>query len=261
MKLVTFNIRCDYNQDGINNFEFRKPYILAKIHKESPDIICFQEVLPHVADWLKVNLTEYYIIGCGRDEELKNEQMSIAYKRTRYNLIKLEVFWLSDTPNIPGSRYTNQSDCPRLCTTALFQELETSALFRIYNTHLDHLGSETRALGLKQILEHISEQDKKEGPLLSAPIILTGDLNAVPDSDELQQLKQYPDLLDVTSHIPGTFHDYGRLSEPEKIDYIIAQKDILCNQVTIWDDSHQGIYLSDHYPVCAELLLQHDRFI
>lgn len=255
MKLVTFNIRCDYNQDGINSFEFRKPYILTKIREESPDIICFQEVLPHVADWLKDNLNEYYIIGCGRDAQLMNEQTSIAYKRTAYNLVQMEVFWLSETPYIPGSRYSNQSDCPRVCTMAFFQELESNAMVRIYNTHLDHIGSEARILGLEQILRHIMEQNNKESNLVPAPIILTGDFNALPESVEMQQLKLYPDLCDVTSSIHGTFHDYGRLPIPEKIDYIIAQNSISCNQVTLWDDNHQGVYLSDHYPVCAELRL------
>ena len=59
LKLVTFNIRCDYDQDGANSFRFRKPVILKKLAEEKPDVICFQEVLPHVAAWLKENLTEY----------------------------------------------------------------------------------------------------------------------------------------------------------------------------------------------------------
>ena len=61
MKFVTFNIRCDFGQDGANNFIYRRPLILEKIRQEKPDIIGFQEVLPHVAAWLKENLTEYYI--------------------------------------------------------------------------------------------------------------------------------------------------------------------------------------------------------
>lgn len=48
LKLVTFNIRCDYDQDGANSFRFRKPVILKKLAEEKPDVICFQEVLPHV---------------------------------------------------------------------------------------------------------------------------------------------------------------------------------------------------------------------
>ena len=37
MKIVTFNIRCDYGQDGDNNFCFRKPLILEKLEKEKAD--------------------------------------------------------------------------------------------------------------------------------------------------------------------------------------------------------------------------------
>ena len=73
MRVVTFNIRCDYNQDGENSFQYRKPLILKKLKQENPDIIGFQEVLPHVAEWLRDNLDEYYIVGCGRDVELKIE--------------------------------------------------------------------------------------------------------------------------------------------------------------------------------------------
>ena len=70
MKFVTFNIRCDYGQDGENCFSNRKPLILKKLRQEQPDIICFQEVLPHVAAWLKENLAEYWVLRCGRSEVL-----------------------------------------------------------------------------------------------------------------------------------------------------------------------------------------------
>ena len=116
LKLVTFNIRCDYDQDGANSFRFRKPVILKKLAEEKPDVICFQEVLPHVAAWLKENLTEYTVIGCGRSETLEDEQMTVAFRTKRLNLINMETFWLSPTPYVPASRYEEQSICPRVCT-------------------------------------------------------------------------------------------------------------------------------------------------
>ena len=38
LKIVTFNIRCDYGQDGENQFCYRKDLIKNKIEKEHPDI-------------------------------------------------------------------------------------------------------------------------------------------------------------------------------------------------------------------------------
>ncbi len=250
MKLLTFNIRCDYGQDKENNFCYRQPLILDKIRKEAPDIICFQEVLPHVAVWLKEQLQDYYIIGCGRDEDLRDEQTSIAYRKSDWNLLKMDIFWLSETPMLPASRYPGQSDCPRTCTMALLQHLETNQVLRIYNTHLDHIGSEARSLGLNQILNRI----RQEEVFISAPVVLTGDFNAFPASVEMESLKAYPQLVDLTADIKGTFHDFGRTA-PEKIDYIFAEDSILCRKVSLWEDCVNGVYLSDHYPVCAELTL------
>lgn len=251
MKLVTFNIRYDNGdkEDGKNSFCFRKQLILDKIRKEQPDIICFQEVLPHVAVWLKENLAEYYVIGCGRSKTLADEQTSIAYKKVKFNLIGLEIFWLSETPQAPGSRYKSQSICPRLCTQALFQNMDTGECFRLFNTHLDHRGRKARELGLGQILNKMEQTYAAD----RIPAILAGDFNASPEAPEMKLLKKYPQYIDLTSDIKATFHDFGRLKEPEKIDYIIARDCFLRGCAGIWDDLSEGIYLSDHYPVCVEI--------
>ncbi|WP_349670383.1 endonuclease/exonuclease/phosphatase family protein [Lacrimispora sp.] len=248
MKLVTFNIRCDYGQDKENSFCFRKPHILQKIKKESPDVICFQEVLPHVALWLKENLTDYNIVGCGRGKDLEDEQTAVAYRKMKFDLLGLEVFWLSNTPEVFGSRYENQSMCPRTCTKVLLWSLEESKLIRIYNTHLDHEGKEAREAALTQILKKI-RVDRWGN---DAPAVITGDFNASPDSPEMEIMKTAREFTDLTAQIDGTFHDYGR-QEQEKIDYIFGDREIICQEVTIWDESWGGVYLSDHYPVCVSL--------
>lgn len=248
MQIVTFNIRCDYGQDGNNNFVYRKDLITKKIKEEQPDILCFQEVLPHVAEWLKTSLTEYYVIGCGRDSKLENEQTCIAYRRDLYNMVKMEVFWLSDTPEIPGSRFINQSECPRTCTVLYLQEIRTAKVFRVYNTHLDHICSDARVQGLSLIMDRIS----KANYLGDIPFILAGDFNAFPDSEELALLANNESFYDCTKKLEGTFHDYGRIEE-EKIDYIIAHKAFTCKAAVRWMDCTEGVYLSDHYPVSVVL--------
>ena len=248
MKLVTFNIRCDYGQDDENSFCYRKQYILQKIEEEYPDVICFQEVLPHVALWLKENLTDYNIVGCGRGKDLDDEQTAVAYRKVKFDLLGFRVFWLSKTPEVFGSRYENQSICPRTCTKVWLWSLEDRKMIRIYNTHLDHESKEARQAALMQILKTI----QADRCCYDAPAVITGDFNACPDSPEMEVMYSAVEFTDLTAGINGTFHDYGR-QEPEKIDYIFGDRGVVCREVTIWDESWNGVYLSDHYPVCARL--------
>lgn len=250
MKLVTFNIRCDFDQDGINSFQYRSHLILQKIESEKPDVICFQEVLPHIAQWLKEHLVDYYVIGCGRDENLEDEQETIAYRKQSMDLLGMETYWLSLTPYEPGSRYKEQSICPRVCTDAVFMDLETKTIIRVVNIHLDHEGEEARILGIRQILEKLSSS--KSFP--HAKVILAGDFNALPNAEEIQEIKECGKFKDVTTKIEGSFHDYGRLLDPEKIDYIFIEKQLTCTSVERWMDVEKGIYLSDHYPICANII-------
>lgn len=249
MKLVTFNIRCDCGRDGINNFVFRKPLIERVISEEQPDILCFQEVMPHVAAWLRETLKGYYLVGCGRTEDLRGELVPVAFRADKYNLIEMETYWLSETPYVPASRYPEQSACPRVCTQVLLEELETGKVFRIVNVHLDHVGDLARQLGIRQILKHVDEAKL----MPEAPVILTGDFNADPDSATLGTFAEYPEYTDFTAGIGVTFHNYGRKDPGECIDYIIARGGLSCASVEKWTRCEDGVYLSDHYPVCAEL--------
>lgn len=249
MKFVTFNIRCDFGQDGDNRFECRKPLILKKIQKEQPDILCFQEVLPHVAQWIKDNLTDYIVVGCGRDEQLRGEQMTVAFRKARFNLMEMQSYWLSPTPYVPGSRYPEQSNCPRICTELVLEDVEEQRVFRMVNTHLDHVGTLARKLGLTQILNHL--QQVQLCP--DAPVIIAGDFNATPESEEMAVFNDYPGYTDATKGIGVTYHGYLRPEVSVCIDYIFIKGAVACDHVEKWTDVENGVCLSDHYPVCAEL--------
>lgn len=256
MKLVTFNIRCDYGQDGENCFHFRKALIKKKILHEKPDVICFQEVLPHVAVWLKEELEDYYVVGCGRSTELDNEQMSIAYRKEELNLISMDTFWLSETPFVPGSRYQEQSECPRVCTEVVLEDIREKKAFRLMNVHLDHLGAEARMLGLRQMLK----KAKGERLLPDVPIIMAGDFNAVPESWEIQEIEKASEYINLTKGIGVTFHGFLPQEAEETIDYIYlrnsdknATEKLVCKSVEKWEDREGAVWLSDHYPVCVIL--------
>ncbi len=248
MKLVTFNIRLDWGGDGLNGFPNRKPLILEKIRMESPDILCFQEVLPHVAKWLKEELREYYVVGCPREEMLSGEQTCICYRWDKYELLRMEAYWLSPTPTVPGSRYEVQSICPRICTEVTLREIASNKVFRLTNTHLDHEGHPARCLAAEQIIQ----KDRSQTFFPEAPAILVGDMNAEPGAPEIDLLQS--SYQDHTRNIGATFHGFGKES-PVQIDYIFTRGDIGCSSIAKWTDQRDGIWLSDHYPICADLEL------
>ena len=249
MKFVTFNLRCDRQQDGDNCFVYRQPLILRSIAREKPDVICFQEILPNMSAWLKKNLSDYYMAGCPRETKPDSEQVTVAFLKEKYQLLEMRTFWLSETPTVPGSRYPGQSSCSRTCTDTALLEEASGRIFRVLNTHLDHVGKEARERGLEQILRHAENAELFPG----VPMILAGDFNAEPDSDEMRLLKTHPGLTDVTRDVGITYHGYFRNGPPEQIDYIVLAGGLKCESVRKWTDEETGVFLSDHYPVCAEI--------
>ena len=251
MKIVTFNIRCDCGVDQENNFEFRKPFILKKLVEESPDIICFQEVMAHMALWINDALPQYCFIGCGRDANLDGEQVTIAYRRDRFSLVALNHFWHSETMNVPGSIFPEQSVFPRLCSDCCLMERESRKIVRVVNTHLDHLNSAVRRKELELVMDTIHTVSMYKEYLT----VLAGDFNAVPDSKEMTVMKTYPDFRCLTQHIGLTYHGYFRDEQHSEdyqsaqIDYIFARGDVELISVEKWTDVYDGVYLSDHYPV------------
>ena len=235
-------------------FIYCRPLILEKIRQEKPDIIGFQEVLPHVAAWLKENLTEYYIAGCGREKDLTGEAMIIAYsERKRFSECEPgNLLAVTDTVRA-GSRYPVQSMCPRTATDVVFEDMETGKVFRVINTHLDHECAGARKLGLEQILAHL----RAEKAFADVPVILSGDFNAEPDSEEMKPLRETAGLVNATEGIGITFHNYHRddPNDPQcSIDYIILKGDWELKKVEKWTEQKDGVCLSDHYPICAELI-------
>ena len=250
MKFLTCNIRCDHNQDGANSFCHRKGHLIGKILREEPHIACFQEVLPHVADFLADSLPEYTVVGCGRDAQLLEEQVSIAFRRDTFTLISMETFWFSPYPHVPGSRYATMSNWPRVCNEVVLRERATGELYKVFSIHMDNLYDHARLQAVRQLMHKLAQEDV----FPSAHVIIAGDFNAEPDDASVQAMDA--SFRDAAADSGPTFHDYGRMDKPVKIDYIFVQDDLMATGLQLWNDVHDGVYLSDHYPVCVELSLR-----
>ena len=249
IKVTTFNIRVVAEIDKPDNdFEKRKFRIFEFVEAEKPDVIGFQEVNDHMRDCLREGLSGYTLVGCGREKSYHGESATIGYRTDKFELIELKNFWLSPTPSIPGSRYSDQSNCPRVTTAALLKANGADTPFWFINTHLDHEGKEARLFGALQLLHFIAEA--------KYPCVLTGDMNADPDSRPMQILVESPEcrLVDCTANIKGSFHAYRDISEEEmgKIDYIFTNLPTdLAKTVLHEDKPVNGTFMSDHRPISA----------
>ena len=243
IKVMTFNLRVEVFEDGINSFSNRKDRVLSVIKDHNPDIIGFQEATESMKKWLNVVLNDYVVVGCGRDKHYGGESTPIAYKKDKFDLIELTNFWLSNTPSVPATTYgLDQSDCPRIATSTILRHKETNKRFCYINTHLDHIGRQARLLSSKQLINHIKEKE--------IPCVLTGDFNAIPNTPEIKEITNY--LNDLTVNIKGTFHEFGKLDEPTKIDYIFTNLNADIQETYIIDEKPiDGVYVSDHHQICG----------
>lgn len=250
MKIVTFNVRCSWDGDGINSFFHRAGGIVHKIRKEKPDVICFQECTDKIFQWLNGGLSDYYIVFNQRNADLKGEGLATALRKDSAQLLGLDAFWLSPTPNLPGSRYEEQSTCPRICQSVLVRCEDR--VFRVYNIHLDHKGELARKLGMDAVLECIA----KDRAARDYPFFLLGDFNATPEEAPIRSCAEFG-LAELTAPVDYTFHNYGKQDAPYKIDYIFADKATAAKEfsVTPWTDEADGIWLSDHFPLAVEITL------
>ncbi|MBQ8345577.1 MAG: endonuclease/exonuclease/phosphatase family protein [Clostridia bacterium] len=250
IKVMSFNLRHPVQGDGINFFPNREPKIASAIQEAAPDLIGFQEATEYSRSFLQKTLSDYVVLGCGRESNYSGESCSIAFRKDRFELISLETKWLSTAPDTVNSFYegSDQSKYPRVYVHAQLFAPEEGERLHFYNAHLDHKGAMARVLGMTQILQSISSCD--------APFVLTGDMNARPDDMAVQlPLKlSCKTVKDATASLSHTFHGFGRYEEGIKIDYIYTDADF-SQTYAVEDRPKDGVYISDHFPICTTIEL------
>ena len=249
MKIVTFNLLCD-NEEG---FAPRLAIAKRRFDAEKPDIIGFQEARPIQQRMLTEALPEYQIIGFGREKDFGGESNCVAVRKDTFTLFGFHQCWLSPTPFVPGTRFEEQSTCPRVVVTTLLKHKDRELPFRFYNTHLDHIGEQARVLGMGQIIARM----KADNADWELPMLLTGDMNDTPASPAIRcalEADPYP-LEDLSAAADYTFHGNGTVKAPYKIDYIFGSAGTEHSPAYIWDDCVDGKTISDHYPVACDVIL------
>ena len=250
VRIVTCNVRLQVEADGEQQFANRAQFLCRTLNALSPDVIGFQEITNKMRKVMIKLMPSYCFLGSGREANRLGEGSVIAYKRTRLMPERLISDMLSPTPHIPGSSYGgDQSGCPRIFSSCDLMPIDGGKPFRVMNIHTDHIGKNARMLEVSQLLASYA----KENALRPMPTFITGDFNALPDAPEIKLMTDGTGLVDITKDVGGTYHNYGRLDEPLKIDYIFVSEGTEVGNVIKCTDTAGGLYLSDHYPILAEL--------
>lgn len=251
LKMMTYNIRLDVASDGINQWGNRKHKLTDLIKKYNPDIFGVQEALPQQVADLEKALPHYAYIGVGRDDgKAKGEFSAIFYKKEKYQLLEGSTFWLSETPDVPGSKSWDAA-ITRIATWGKFKDKSTSKEFVVINTHFDHIGKEARRKSAELIKIKAVQLAQKH------PLIVTGDFNCTREESAYAAMMDdagIPLFDPATSPAPGTFCGFEvNTMKCNPIDYIFHSKHWLAKDYKVITDNDGKHYPSDHLPVMVSL--------
>lgn len=259
LNVMTFNIRLNIAWDSLNAWPYRTDNTASQILFHDVHLLGVQEALHDQIVDLKERLPKFKYVGGGRDDgKQKGEYSAIFYDTTRLQVMQSQTFWLSLTPEVPGSKSWDAA-ITRIVTWAKFKDRKTGKLFFAFNTHFDHVGKEARRESAKLLLQKVSIIAGKTSS------IITGDFNAIPAGEPIQivmdktnplHLTNAKDISSTAHYGPtGTFNAFKSKERDDKpIDYIFlkgkgwkVKKHATISQT--WD----GRFASDHFAVLATI--------
>ncbi len=260
LNVMTFNIRYNTSADSLNAWPYRKDNAASQILFHEAHVIGVQEALHGQMEDLQQRLPRFKYIGVGRDDgKEKGEYSAIFYDTTRLQSLQSKTFWLSQTPETPGSKGWD-AQITRIVTWVKFRDRKTKKIFFAFNTHFDHIGKEARKESAKLLLQKVKEIAG------NTPAFVTGDFNAHPDDEPIQVILDASNPLHLTdskeiSKTPhygpiGTFNGFkDRERDDQPIDYIFVKgKWKVVKHATI-SQSWKGRFASDHFAVLARISL------
>ena len=260
LNVMSFNIRLNTASDSLNAWPYRKDNVASQILFHDVHLLGVQEALHDQMMDLQARLPQFKYTGGGRDDgKEKGEYSAIFYDSTRLQLLKAGMFWLSETPEIPGSKSWDAA-ITRMVTWARFRDRKTKKVFYAFNTHFDHVGKVARRESARIIQRKVQELAG------NTPAVITGDFNARPSDEPIQvildlneplRLKDAKSLSETGHYGPtGTFNAFrNRETNDEPIDYIFLRGNWKVKKHATISQTWGGRFASDHFAVMAVLSL------
>jgi endonuclease/exonuclease/phosphatase family metal-dependent hydrolase len=258
LRVMTYNVRYPNPADGVDFWDNRKEISVAVIREKDPDIFGTQELFFRQGEYFVEQLPDYKWFGLSRRGNHEDEHMGIFYKPSRLELLDSGNYWLSETPDVPGSMSWDVS-LPRMVSWGRFRVKGSQLEFYFLNTHFPHRRQDANAR------VHCAEVIASRLASLprDVPLILAGDFNAAADSEVHQTLAttlQDAWLLAENRTGPeGTSHGFTGKPGASRIDWILLRgpwKVPMAESITFHRD---GRYPSDHFPVLTVLEIDPPR--
>jgi len=249
LKIMSFNVRQPDQDDGVNRWENRRDLLVETIAENKPDVIGTQELFVNQAEYILAHTPQYDWFGIGRFGDSRDKHVGIFYDTAKLRPVSHGNFWLSETPEVPGSSSWDIIR-PRHVTWGLF-EGNGLTKFYVFNTHFPYRPVEQEARRKTACL--IRERIGRIAP--EVPVVLTGDFNSAAGGEIYQFLAEY--LSDAWTSAAtrkgpeGTLNGFGKHTPGRRIDWILYRANWRVLEAETLMKGRDGLYPSDHYPVTA----------
>lgn len=253
VRVMSFNIRYGTANDGEHRWPARRTLVAATIRDHAPHVLGVQEALRSQLDDLASALPGYLELGVGREDgRAAGEYAAILVDTVRMEVLSSGTFWLSDTPEVPGSMQWGNR-ITRITTWVRMRDRATGETVRVYNAHWDHESQPSRERSAALLLQRIAGDGAQDDAVL-----VLGDFNADEANPAFRQLiapgsglrdsyrDRHPD-----SGAVGTFNAFRGDSTGGKIDAILVGRTWTVLEAGIDRRRWGSLWASDHFAVWA----------
>lgn len=239
----------------------RRERAIRIVRETNPDVLGVQEAREGQIEDFEHALPDYDFYGVGRDDGKTGGEFSgIFYRKSRFKRDDAGSFWLSATPEEPGTTFS-YNKLPRIASWVRLTDGKTNREIVVLNMHWDHQDEQAREKSAALVRQRLAATAQ------GRPIIVLGDLNSHEDTKAFATLigtdseggklgDSYRETHPERSPNEASFDDWKGTLKGSRIDFILHSAEFKPTAADIVRTNYEGLWASDHYPVTATLHLQ-----
>lgn len=261
VKVMTFNVMCDFCGTSAENSRFREKLagVADTIRRHNPDLVSIQEIWSG-SDILELEklLGDEYSSLYASNALFGYADPTLLVKKARFKVIERDGMWLG--PRAPDFSFGWATTFPRRLEWAVLEDLSDRLQFIFSGTHFDN-----RSINKDPSVDLVIEKFKQ----FKLPLIFAADTNLKPSYPAYAKfrLALRDTFLEVGTHdyfsnTPVANSDACNLKKapsfPEcRVDHVLLSQDGPWKVVKWGVDTHRYFgkkdFLSDHRAVIVEL--------